>query len=33
MPASAPGMDNLRKIPYEILLVSNEGGTTSYAKH
>ena len=33
MPASAPGMDDPRKIPYEILLVSNEGGTTSYAKH
>ena len=33
MPASAPGMDDTRKIPYEIFLVSNEGGTTSYAKH
>ncbi|OHC60726.1 MAG: metal-binding protein [Rhodocyclales bacterium RIFCSPLOWO2_02_FULL_63_24] len=33
MPASAPGMDDPRTIPYEILLVGKEGGTTTYARH
>ncbi|HJV93488.1 MAG TPA: DUF411 domain-containing protein [Azonexus sp.] len=33
MPQSAPGMDDSRKIPYEVLLVGNEGGTAVYARH
>lgn len=33
MPASAPGMDAARKIPYEILLVGKDGRTTTYARH
>lgn len=33
MPASAPGMDDPRQIPYEILLVNDDGGVTSYALH
>lgn len=33
MPASAPGMDDPRKIPYEILLVRKDGSTSSYARH
>lgn len=33
MPASAPGMDMPGKTPYQIFLVSNDGATSSYAKH
>lgn len=33
MPASAPGMDDPRQIPYAILLVGNDGRTTSFARH
>ncbi|MDP1611162.1 MAG: DUF411 domain-containing protein [Sulfuritalea sp.] len=33
MPASAPGMDDPRKIPYEILLVGKDGRTATYARH
>jgi len=33
MPASAPGMDDARKIPYEILLVGKDGKTSTYARH
>lgn len=33
MPASAPGMDDPRRIPYDILLVGKDGGTTTYARH
>jgi len=33
MPASAPGMDDARKIPYEILLVGKDGRTATYARH
>lgn len=33
MPASAPGMDDPRKIPYDILLVSQDGSTSVYASH
>lgn len=33
MPQSAPGMDDARKIPYEILLVARDGKTTTYARH
>ena len=33
MPLSAPGMDDPRKIPFEILLVGKDGGTASYARH
>ena len=33
MPASAPGMDDARKIPYEILLVGKDGKATTYARH
>jgi hypothetical protein len=33
MPASAPGMDATSKIPYEILLVGNDGRAASYAHH
>lgn len=33
MPASAPGMDSPGKTPYQIYLVSNDGATSSYAKH
>lgn len=33
MPQSAPGMDNPRKIPYDVLLVGKDGGTTTYARH
>lgn len=33
MPSSAPGMDGPGKAPYEILMVRNDGTTTSYARH
>lgn len=33
MPASAPGMDDPRKIPYEILLVGKDGKTSTYSRH
>lgn len=33
MPASAPGMDAPGKIPYEILLVGNDGSTGTFARH
>jgi hypothetical protein len=33
MPQSAPGMDDLRKIPYDILLVGNDGRISTYARH
>jgi len=33
MPQSAPGMDDARKIPYEILLVARDGKTATYARH
>jgi len=33
MPASAPGMDDTRRIPYEILLVGKDGKTATYARH
>jgi hypothetical protein len=33
MPASAPGMDDPRKIPYEVLLVGNDGRTATFARH
>lgn len=33
MPASAPGMDDPRQIPYDILLVGNDGRTATYARH
>ena len=33
MPASAPGMDDARKIPYEILLVGNDGRAATYVRH
>lgn len=33
MPQSAPGMDDPRKIPYEVLLVGKDGTTTVYARH
>jgi hypothetical protein len=33
MPQSAPGMDNMPKVPYEVLLVSDDGHTTIYARH
>lgn len=33
MPQSAPGMDSMLKIPYEVLLVGNDGRTSTYARH
>jgi len=33
MPPSAPGMDDPRKIPYEILLVGKDGRASTYARH
>lgn len=33
MPASAPGMDDPRKIPYEVLLVGSDGSTSSFSRH
>ena len=33
MPQSAPGMDDLRKIPYDVLLVGNDGRISTYAHH
>jgi len=33
MPASAPGMDEARRIPYETLLVGNDGRAVAYARH
>jgi len=33
MPDSAPGMDMPGKTPYQIFLVSNDGVTSSYARH
>lgn len=33
MPASAPGMDDPRAIPYEILLVGKDGRAATYARH
>lgn len=33
MPQSAPGMDDPRKIPYEILLVGKDGKASRYAQH
>jgi hypothetical protein len=33
MPASGPGMDDPRKIPYEVLLIGNDGRTTTFARH
>lgn len=33
MPASAPGMDDARRIPYEVLLVGKDGRTATYARH
>jgi len=32
MPASAPGMDDPRKIAYEVLLLKNDGTTVTYAR-
>ena len=32
-PAPAPGMDDARKIPYEILLVGKDGRAATYARH
>lgn len=33
MPQSAPGMDSMLKVPYEVLLVSDDGRTATYARH
>jgi hypothetical protein len=33
MPQSAPGMDDSRKIPYDVLLVGNDGRISTYARH
>lgn len=33
MPQSAPGMDNPKRIPYEVLLVRADGSTATYARH
>lgn len=33
MPISAPGMDSVNKQPFEVLLVSQSGGITTYARH
>lgn len=33
MPASAPGMDDPRRIPYEVLLVGYDGQSATYARH
>lgn len=33
MPASAPGMDDGSKTPYEVLLVGKDGSTTTFARH
>jgi hypothetical protein len=33
MPASAPGMDQPGKIPYEVFLVRRDGSTVVYARH
>lgn len=33
MPPSSPGMDDPRKIPYEILLVGKDGRASTYARH
>lgn len=33
MPQSAPGMDDARKIPYDVMLVGNDGSTVTYARH
>ncbi|MBU0751350.1 MAG: DUF411 domain-containing protein [Gammaproteobacteria bacterium] len=33
MPQSAPGMDDPRRLPYEVHLVRADGITTTYARH
>lgn len=33
MPPGSPGMENVRSIPYETLLVQRDGSNTIYAKH
>lgn len=33
MPQSAPGMDDPRKIPYDVLLVGDDGRTVIFARH
>lgn len=33
MPISAPGMDSANKQPFDVLLVSQSGGITTYARH
>lgn len=33
MPQSAPGMDSMLKVPYEVLLLSDDGRVSIYARH
>ena len=33
MPASSPGMDDPRKIPYEVVLIKHDGGASTYARY
>lgn len=33
MPASSPGMDDPRKIPYAVVLIKHDGGTSTYARY
>ena len=33
MPPGSPGMESSRPVPYETLLVAQDGGTRVYAKH
>jgi hypothetical protein len=33
MPASSPGMDDPRKIPYAVVLIKNDGATSTYARY
>jgi hypothetical protein len=32
MPAGSPGMEGAHKVDYEVLLIKEDGGYTSYAK-